>query len=125
MSRASASLVHTFATQRSRAPLRRDPAGHFSGAVAPRLTVRVKRKDGDVQGQINAGLAFDRQRLKRNGTMRTADQSVGVRADPHGNAAATANVLAGERSMMHAIGRRQHRPYHSATKQFSLMQPTL
>ena len=47
--------------------------------------------------------------------MRAADKDIGVRADPHRNAAGCASVTAGECSVMHAIGRCKHGPNHDAT----------
>jgi len=72
----------------------------------------AKRKSGNAEGKINTDLPFNRERLQRDGPVRSADKNVGIGAEPDRNASARADVSAGQRTMMNSVGRCEHRPYH-------------
>ena len=74
----------------------------------------AKRKSGNAEGKIDTDLPFNRERLQRDGPVRSADKNVGIGTEPDGNASACSDVSPGQCAMMVSVGRGQHRPYHGA-----------
>ena len=71
---------------------------------------RLEVEADDAAGHIDAGLALQAERLKREGVLRTAPQQVAATADAERDVAAHAAVVAGEVAGADAPGRRMHSP---------------
>src|SRR5215472_5389707 len=64
----------------------------------------------DAGGDVQAGIAFDTDRLQRDRPVRAADQHIDAGPDPGGGARRGAGEIAGERAGRDADRRREHRP---------------
>src|SRR5271155_4566497 len=108
--------MYETARQRGNRPAgqRRRPS---SVTVAGGLRLITQTYRSDAGRDVEAGIAFEADRLQRNRPVGAADQHIGTSPDPDSGAAGGADVIAAQSAGRQIGGRREYRPdQHAALR---------
>src|SRR5262245_43878950 len=82
-------------------------------ALAILLRASLQRDLAETSRHVEAGHAFDADRLQRDLVAVAADQHVGAKAEANRGVSGRTGILAGQRALRH-LARGEHRPDHVA-----------
>src|SRR6516162_11389533 len=86
----------------------------YSAAVARSLRLIAQADRSDAGRDVEAGIAFDADRLQRDRVVGAADQHIGAGPDPDSGAAGGADIVAVQRTRSQIGSRREYRPNQHA-----------